>query len=66
MFWRKLGIIILDLYLYGIKIQTNTKQNSVGKYTEKSQIFLEIIFEESFFLEWAGPGPKKIGSRTTQ
>jgi len=37
MFWRKLGILIPDLYIYGIKIQTNTKQNSVGK----SQIFLK-------------------------
>jgi hypothetical protein len=39
MFWRKLDILILDLYLYGITIQTNTKQNSVEKYAGKSQIF---------------------------
>jgi len=39
MFRQKLGVLILDLYLYGIKIQTNTKQNLVEKYTGKSQIF---------------------------
>jgi hypothetical protein len=39
MFWRKLGIVILDFYFYGIKIQNNTKINLVEKYMEKSQIF---------------------------
>jgi len=38
-FLRKPGILILDLYFYGIKIQTNIKQNLVEKYGEKSQIF---------------------------
>ena len=38
-FWRKPSILVSDLYLYGIKIQTNIKQNSVEKYTGKSQIF---------------------------
>jgi hypothetical protein len=37
-------LLISDLYLYGIKIQTNIKQNSVTKYTEKSLIFLKIFF----------------------
>jgi hypothetical protein len=37
------------LYLYGIKISTNNKQNSVEKYAGKSHIFFEIIFEEIFF-----------------
>ena len=40
-FWQKLGILILDLYLYNIKIQTNTKQNSVEKYAGKSLIFFK-------------------------
>jgi hypothetical protein len=35
MFWRKLGILIPDLYLYSIKIQTNTKKNLVEKYMGK-------------------------------
>jgi len=38
-FWRKPSILVSDLYLYGIKIQTNIKQNLVEKYTGKSQIF---------------------------
>jgi len=41
MFWRKPSILIPDLYLYGIKIQTNIKQNSIEKYIEKSQIVKE-------------------------
>jgi hypothetical protein len=44
MFWRKPGILISDLYLYGIKTQTNIKQNSVEKYSEKSQIFRNVFF----------------------
>jgi hypothetical protein len=47
-FWRKLGILILDLYFYGIKIQTNTKQDSVKQFVENYRFF-EIIFEEIFF-----------------
>jgi hypothetical protein len=39
MFRRKSGILILDLYLYGIKIQTNIKQNSVEKYAENHKFF---------------------------
>jgi len=39
MFWWKLSILISNLYLYSIKIQTNAKQNSAEKYTGKSQIF---------------------------
>jgi hypothetical protein len=42
MFWRKLGILIPDLYFYGIKIQTNIKQNLVEKYTEKLQFKKKI------------------------
>jgi len=42
-FWRKPSILVSDLYLYGIKIQTNIKQNSVEKYTGKSQIFWKIF-----------------------
>jgi len=43
-FLRKHGILILDLYLYSIKIQTNIDQNAV-KYLRKSTNFLkEILF----------------------
>jgi len=52
MFWQKLGILISDLYLYGIKTQTNIKQNSVEKYSGKSQIFRNVCF-----LDWAEPNP---------
>jgi len=41
MFWRKPGILISDLYLYNIKIQINTKQNSVENCVGKSQVFLK-------------------------
>jgi len=42
MFQWKPGILILDLYLYGIKIKTNIKKNSI-LYTEKSQTFENIF-----------------------
>ena len=51
---RKRGILISDLYLYSIKIQTDIDQNAVKKYTEKSQIFQKYFFE-IFFLGRAGP-----------
>jgi hypothetical protein len=40
--------LIPDLYLYGIKIQINIKQNSVTKYTGKLQIFSKIFFLKIF------------------
>jgi hypothetical protein len=43
--------LIPDLYLYGIKIQTNITQNSVTKYTGKTLIFLKIF--------GTGPDPAK-------
>jgi hypothetical protein len=57
------------LYLYGIKIQTNIKQNSITKYTGKSQIFLKIFFLKIFE---TGPdpaqkkntGPNKLQGKT--
>jgi len=39
MFWWKPGILILDLYLYDIKIHTDINQNFVIKYAGKSQFF---------------------------
>ena len=48
MFWQKLGILIPDVYLYSIKIQTNIDQNKV-KNLQKITDFFEIIFEENFF-----------------
>jgi hypothetical protein len=36
MFWQKPGILILDLYLYDKKIQTDINQNGVKKYKGKS------------------------------
>jgi hypothetical protein len=43
MFWQKSGILILDLYLYSIKIQTNIKQNLVKK-TWKNYNFWNFFF----------------------
>jgi len=53
----KLGILIPDLYLYSIKIQTNIDQNAVT-YLRKITIVFEIICEDNiFFSGWAQPGP---------
>jgi len=57
MFWWKPGILILDFYLYSIKIQTNVKQNSVEKYVEKSQIFQNVFFG----LGWTRPNYFDVG-----
>jgi len=43
MFWWKPGILILGLYLYGIKIQSNIKQTLLEKNMEKLQ-FSKRIF----------------------
>jgi len=48
------------LYLYGIKIQTNIKQNSITNYTGKSQIFSKI-----FFLKIFGTGPDPAQKKKT-
>ena len=44
-FLRKPGILIPNLYLYSIKIQTGIDQNTVIKL-QKNHKFFEIIFEE--------------------
>jgi len=57
---KKEDILIPDLYLYSIKIQTNIDQNTV-KYLQKITDFFEINFEEIFF--WAGldlAGPSRV------
>jgi len=38
-FQRKSGILILDLYFYIIKIQTNINKKLVEKYVTKPRIF---------------------------
>jgi hypothetical protein len=48
------------LYICGIKIQTNIKQNSIIKYTRKSKIFLKI-----FFLKIFGTGPDPAQKKQT-
>ena len=47
MSWRKPSILILDLYLYGIKIQTNIKQ-FLQKMQENQQIVFLRIFQNCF------------------
>ena len=60
MFWRKPGILILDLYLHSIKIQTDIDQNTVIKL-QKNHKFFEIILKNFYFfyfflgLDPAGP-----------
>ena len=53
MFWRKPGILISDLYLYSIKIQTNIDQNTV-KYLWKIIDFWRIFFFR------VGPNPAHV------
>jgi len=61
--WRKPGILIPDLYIYSIKIQTDIDQNTVIKL-QKNHKFFEIIFEEFLFfiiivfLGWTQLGPR--------
>jgi len=47
-FWRKPSILILDLYLYYIKIQTNIKQNSITKCAGEITNFFENNFLKVF------------------
>jgi hypothetical protein len=54
MFWWKLGILILDLYLYGIKIQININQNV--KYLRRKITNFKMIFW--IILGWTRLGPK--------
>jgi len=51
MFWRKPGILISDLYIYGMKIQTNIKQNSVKKIRREITNFSKCFF----LLGWSRP-----------
>ena len=66
--WQKPSILIPDLYLYNIKIQTDINQNE-AKILWKIIDFLKIIFEEIIFgLGPARPkwraGPNKPGRVT--
>jgi len=54
-FLRKPGILILDLYLYSIKIQTNISK--CNKIFAENHIFLKRIFLRICFSGWAQPGP---------
>jgi len=64
MSWQKPSILILDLYLYNIKIQTSIDQNALKKIAE-NHILKKIIFGEfNFFLGWAQPGPQWPGWAT--
>jgi hypothetical protein len=53
-FLRKPGILILDLYLYSIKIQTNIDQNAV-KNIQENHKFFEKKFRIFFGLDPARP-----------
>jgi hypothetical protein len=65
-FQRKPGILIPDLYLYSIKIQTNIKQNWYkihGKITNFERIFLEYLYKGMGwpkYMGWAHPGWDEI------
>jgi hypothetical protein len=63
MFWRKPGILILDLYLYSIKIQTNIDQNTVKRFGKITDFWNNFFLRNVFFFGldpaslcgWAGP-----------
>jgi len=57
----KPGILILDLYLYGMKIQTNIKHNSIKKYARKSHIFWKIFFLKFFLTGQTRPTYFTVG-----
>ena len=59
MFWRKPGILIPDLYFYGVKIQINIKQNLVEKYT--ITIFQKKKFSKFFFFGLGRTRPVILG-----
>ena len=49
MSWRKLSILILNLYLYSIKIQTDIDQNAVKNIRENHKNKIKNIYLEFFF-----------------
>jgi len=61
-FWRRPGILLSDLYLYNIKIQTNIDQSAVKNFRKsqmfflKKRLFFEIILKKILFIFifWAG------------
>jgi hypothetical protein len=53
-FFLKPGILIPNLYVYNIKIQTNINQNDVEK-TWENHTCSKMIFEYIYFFNWAGP-----------
>jgi hypothetical protein len=65
MFWRKPDILILDLYLYGTKIQTSIKQFWFKKMQENQQNFLRIFQKLYIYIitMWAGPNSAQKGLR---
>jgi len=59
MFWWKPGILIPDLYFYGIKIQPDINQNGIEKCARKSQFFPKWVLN----IFWTGPtrSKKRLG-----
>jgi hypothetical protein len=63
-FQRKPGILILNLYLYSIKIQTNIRQNFDRKIHGKVTDFFERIFLVFFWnCFWTRPNHFSLGWR---
>jgi len=68
MFWRKPGILILDLYLYSIKIQTNIDQNTVKRFGKITDFWNNFFLRNVFFFGldpaslcgWAGPSQPSL------
>jgi len=56
-FFENRVFLILDLYLYDIKIRTNISQNGIEKSVEKSQFSNIYIKNQKNELGWACIGP---------
>jgi hypothetical protein len=54
MFWRKPGILIPDLYLYSIKIQTIIDQNTVKRFGKITNFWNNLFLKKCFFFR-VGP-----------
>ena len=58
-FWKPV-ILIPNLYLYDIKIQTDINQNGVKQIRREIAISSKIKFFETKKMKWTGPGPAQL------
>jgi len=65
--WQKPGILISDLYLYSIKIQTDIDQNAVTKLRKITDFWKVFFFGIlNFFFTRPDPAQKETGSKSAR